>query len=123
VRNEPLSIVVGVHHGNLRKCWACTVGTEYDGGYPARPLTDRHAIRRQRTRWEWYETVVEFLEELAPDEVIRRPEVVRALGGGPAMFGIVQLAVQDMVLHGLLECVHTGRNGNCYGFAFRKGLK
>lgn len=124
---EPLQAIVGVHHGNLRKCWACTVGSDREGTYPGtharRVLVGPTAMQRERTRFELYEYVVEYLEELAPGAVIRRPEVAKVLGGGPTVFGIVQLAVQDMVLHGLLECVHSGRNGACYAFKFREGLK
>lgn len=105
-------------HQPVHRCWACTIGREVPPRY-----TNPGTIARTLGRFALYEHVVEYLESLPAGTVIRRPEVVRALGPGPAMFGMVQLVVQDMVLHGLLVCVHRGRTGNCYAFEFKKGLR
>jgi hypothetical protein len=59
-------------------------------------------------RATWYEVCVEAIENT------RRPfsiaEVWNRLGGGPSLYGLMRLAVYDMVAHGLVRCVRSSVN-------------
>jgi len=67
-------------------------------------------------RIDYYERVVEYIEALPPGARFSRVTVWQALRGGPKEHNLVYRVVRDMLLHGLIRCVHRTKGNKCWSY-------
>lgn len=87
------------HVGCSRRCWSCNFTWD---------STRRDRLRRAT----WYEAAVEVVEAQVGEFTV--PGLVPALVevmSTPDAYDFARLAVRDMALHGLVECVERDRSG------------